>query len=122
MKLLDIQSLQRGEVCDSITLPESIGESCRSENPSVVVITLMASGKAQLWRIVNASPDICAGPKVAMRDPSFGVRECAEQRSNTRMGYSYPTRAESEVFSDLHDSPIDSGRVIESQTSPLCKD
>ena len=48
MKLLDIQSSQRGEVCDSITLPKSIGEACRSENTSVVAITLMASGKAQL--------------------------------------------------------------------------
>jgi Haem-binding domain/Cytochrome P460 len=98
VKLLDIQSSQRGEVCDSITLPKSIGEACRSENTSVVVITLMASGKAQLWRIVNASPDICAGPKAAMRNPSFGVRECAEQRGNTRMSFSYSTRAESEVF------------------------
>jgi hypothetical protein len=79
VKLLDIQSSQRGEVCDSITLPKSIGEACRSENTSVVVITLMASGKAQLWRIVNAAPGIFADPKVAMRNPFFGVRESAEQ-------------------------------------------
>lgn len=98
MRLLDNQSSQRGEVCDSITLPKSIGEACRSENTFVVVITLMASGKAHLWHIVNASPDICEDPKMAMRNPSFGVRDCAEQRANARMSFSYPTGAESEVF------------------------
>jgi hypothetical protein len=52
-----------------ITLPKSIGEACRSENTSVVVITLMASGKAQLWRIVNASPDNLCRPKVGNAKP-----------------------------------------------------
>jgi Haem-binding domain len=36
-------------------------------------------------------------PKAAMRNPSFGVRECAELRGNTRMSFSYSTRAESKV-------------------------
>ena len=58
MTLLDIQPSLREGVCDSITFPKSIGEACRIENTSLVVITLMASGKAQLWRLVSASPDL----------------------------------------------------------------
>jgi hypothetical protein len=47
VKLLDIQSSLRGEARDSITRTKSIDETCRSGSTSVVVITLMAYGKAQ---------------------------------------------------------------------------
>jgi len=64
-------------------------------------------------------------PKEESRIATFGPAQISGDAFTTRHNCAFPEAIKvittMEVFSDLHASPIDSGRVTESQTSPLLK-